>query len=118
MTRITDALRSVDGSLCFGNGRDQVWVKIIFVSLLLGSFVALPMQDVLETTYDESETLPYEGAASPLSGLLGAPSLTSPSYSEQFLSCAVCRAGRVDGLREFGEAEPFGGLQLLIVFGS
>ena len=36
-------------------------VLIIFVLLAFGVSLAVPAEDVPETTYDESEALPYEG---------------------------------------------------------
>ena len=33
----------------------------VFLALVFGLSVAVPAEDIPETTYDESETLPYEG---------------------------------------------------------
>jgi hypothetical protein len=37
---------------------------LLFVFLILGLSLGVPAQDVPETTYDESESLPYEGTPS------------------------------------------------------
>jgi hypothetical protein len=41
--------------------RKPCFILIIFVLLAFGGSLAVPAEDVPETAYDESETLPYNG---------------------------------------------------------
>src|ERR1035437_9816201 len=52
---------------------------ILFVLLVLSLTMAVPAEDVLETTYDESETQPYE--AIPLFAILSLSVVGEPSQA-------------------------------------
>jgi len=71
---------------------------IFFVLLVFGVSLAVPAEDVPETSYDESETLPYEGTplfsiAAPLVAsrtTQAAPGSLQPGFGNPFLFAPAC----------------------------
>ena len=59
------------------------YILALFMTLVFGLFASLPAEDIPETPYDESETLPYEGAP-----LLSGDVLQDPARGAQPFSAA------------------------------
>src|ERR1019366_771632 len=79
------------GISCFravGVMRKPRFALILFVLLVFGLTLAVPAEDVLETTYDESETQPYE--AIPLLSI--ASPLTASGMTQAVLNDARLRS--------------------------
>jgi hypothetical protein len=68
--------------------RKPRFALILFVLLVFGLTLAVPAEDVLETTYDESETQPYE--AIPLLSI--ASPLTASGMTQAVLNDARLRS--------------------------
>lgn len=91
-------------------------VFILLVALVLGIFFVLPQEDLPETAYDESESLPYEGAPLFSSDAVQDavdPALPVPVYG--FPVCLVSPTGRDEIQAAQGERATHPVSELLVI---
>ena len=79
-------------------GKTGFTLFAFFVLVTFGLSLAAPVEDLAETAYDESETLPFQGSAPLLHNILQRTKMGSQSLPREVLLAA---SGSKLGLREF-----------------